>query len=73
MAWLGSWRALGTALAASAAHAQFDWYANEIGKIDVSAVSASAKLQNARSISVLPGYRSQYTLQRLLESGSPGR
>jgi opacity protein-like surface antigen len=100
--------ALGTALAASAAHAQFDGiflgagiglykatvevpnaftfgndkhvaglnldagygrsfgqfnvagevrYANEIGKIDVSAVSASAKLQNAWSISVLPGYK----------------
>jgi len=29
-------------------------YANEIGKIDVSAVSVSAKLQNAWSISVLP-------------------
>jgi opacity protein-like surface antigen len=32
-------------------------YANEIGKIDVSAVSASAKLRNAWSISVLPGYK----------------
>ncbi len=31
--------------------------ANEIGKIDVSAVSVSAKLQNAWSISVLPGYK----------------
>jgi opacity protein-like surface antigen len=99
--------ALGTALAASAAHAQFDGiffgaglglykatvevpgaftfgndkhdaglnlnagygrsfgqfnvagevrYANEIGKVDV-AVAGSAKLQNAWSLSVLPGYR----------------
>ena len=32
-------------------------YANEIGKVDLSAVSQSAKLQNAWSISVLPGYK----------------
>jgi len=32
-------------------------YANEIGKIDVSAVGVSAKLQNAWSLSVLPGYK----------------
>jgi len=32
-------------------------YANEIGKVDVSAFSVSAKLQNAWSFSVLPGYR----------------
>ena len=32
-------------------------YANEVGKVDVSAVSASAKLQNAWSLSVLPGYK----------------
>jgi opacity protein-like surface antigen len=32
-------------------------YANEIGKIDVSAVSVSAKLENAWSLSVLPGYK----------------
>ena len=100
--------ALGTALAASAAHAQFDGiffggglglykatievpgaftfgndkhmaglnlnagygrsfgqfnlagelrYANEIGKVDVSAISVSGKLQNAWSVSVLPGYK----------------
>lgn len=32
-------------------------YANEIGKIDVSAVPVSAKLENAWSLSVLPGYK----------------
>jgi opacity protein-like surface antigen len=32
-------------------------YANEIGKVDVPAVAASAKLQNAWSLSVLPGYK----------------
>jgi opacity protein-like surface antigen len=32
-------------------------YANEVGKIDVSAVSLSAKLRNAWSLSVLPGYK----------------
>lgn len=32
-------------------------YANEIGKVHVSAVSQSAKLQNAWSVSVLPGYK----------------
>jgi opacity protein-like surface antigen len=32
-------------------------YANEIGKIDVSAFAVSGKLQNAWSVSVLPGYK----------------
>jgi len=32
-------------------------YANEIGKVDVPAFPASAKLRNAWSVSVLPGYK----------------
>jgi opacity protein-like surface antigen len=32
-------------------------YANEIGKVDLSAISVSAKLRNAWSFSVLPGYK----------------